>query len=215
LDIAIATRQAWGTGNRRDLALSSGEVAADSLLLSESGEEEGVVDADERLLREAIAARGIRYRWGGASRGGFDCSGFTMYLFARHRGIALPHSARAQSRFGQKVAREALKPGDLLFFRTSRRGISHVGLYLGEGKFVHAANTRRRVAVNSLSEAYYRNRFVTARRLPPPIAKASPPPIAKAPPPPIAMPLSREVAVPSTPNPAPPEVGPVMAEGDS
>jgi NlpC/P60 family len=80
---------------------------------------------------------------------------------------------------GKKVSREALKPGDLLFFRTYRRGISHVGLYIGGNKFVHAANTRRRVRVDSLNEAYYRNRFVTARRLKEPVAKLpwQPPPL--------------------------------------
>jgi hypothetical protein len=91
----------------------------------------------------------------------------------------LPHSASAQARIGQKVSREALKPGDLLFFRTYRRGISHVGLYIGGNQFVHAANTRRRVRVDSLSEAYYRNRFVTARRLKDSVAKLpwQPPPL--------------------------------------
>jgi peptidoglycan endopeptidase LytF len=117
------------------------------------------------LIREALAARGTRYRWGGASRGGFDCSGFTRYLFARIAGMKLPHSASAQAKLGKKVTREVLKPGDLLFFRTYRRGISHVGLYIGGDKFVHAASTRRRVRVDSLNEPYYRNRFVTARRL--------------------------------------------------
>jgi cell wall-associated NlpC family hydrolase len=132
------------------------------------------------LIREALAARGTRYRWGGASRGGFDCSGFTRYLFARYAGITLPHSARAQAKLGKKISRDELKPGDLLFFRTYRRGISHVGLYIGDNKFVHAANTRRRVRVDSLDTAYYRNRFVTARRLrdAPPITKwESPPPM--------------------------------------
>jgi hypothetical protein len=96
--------------------------------------------------------------------------------------VDLPHSASAQARLGQKVAREALQPGDLLFFTTYRRGISHVGLYIGDGQFVHAANTRRRVRIDNLSEAYYRNRFVTARRVqePPPKVAWPPPPLAAA-----------------------------------
>jgi peptidoglycan endopeptidase LytF len=138
------------------------------LLVADAAEEVVVSENEERLLREALAARGTRYRWGGASRGGFDCSGFTRYLFARHYGITLPHSASAQAKLGKKVPREALEPGDLLFFRTYRRGISHVGVYIGDNKFVHAANTRRRVRVDSLSTPYYRNRFVTARRMPEP-----------------------------------------------
>jgi hypothetical protein len=120
--------------------------------------------ANQDLVREALASRGIRYRWGGTSRGGFDCSGFTRYLFERLRGIQLPHSASRQARFGQKVARKELKEGDLVFFHTYRRGISHVGIYIGGNRFVHAASTRRRVRVDTLA-GYYVKRFVTARRL--------------------------------------------------
>lgn len=121
-------------------------------------------DAPNRdLVAEALAARGIRYRWGGASRGGFDCSGFTRYLYARMRGIPLPHSASRQARHGEKVTRDALQPGDLVFFRTYRRGISHVGIYIGGNRFVHAANRRRHVRVDELT-GYYAKRYVTARR---------------------------------------------------
>ena len=84
------------------------------------------------MIRDALTARGIRYRWGGTSRGGFDCSGFTRYLMARNLGINLPHSASAQSHYGQKVAIGELQEGDLVFFRTYRRGISHVGVYVGD-----------------------------------------------------------------------------------
>jgi hypothetical protein len=116
------------------------------------------------VVTTALAARGIRYRWGGASRGGFDCSGFTRYLFGRLRGIVLPHSASRQARHGQKVARDDLQPGDLVFFRTYRRGISHVGVYIGGNRFVHAANRRKDVRVDEL-KGYYARRYVTARRL--------------------------------------------------
>jgi hypothetical protein len=116
------------------------------------------------LIVEALAARGIRYRWGGASRGGFDCSGFTRYLFARMRGILLPHSASRQARLGNKVPRDALQAGDLIFFRTYRRGISHVGIYVGGNRFVHAANRRKDVRVDEIT-GYYARRYVTARRL--------------------------------------------------
>jgi hypothetical protein len=116
------------------------------------------------VVAEALAARGIRYRWGGTSRGGFDCSGFTRYLFSRLRGIVLPHSARRQAYHGRKVTRDALEPGDLVFFRTYRRGISHVGVYIGDNRFVHAANRRKHVRVDELT-GYYAKRYVTARRL--------------------------------------------------
>jgi cell wall-associated NlpC family hydrolase len=168
IDLAIARRQAWNAGRRRQIALSTTPDPAGEF--STTPDADGIArlvaqEENEELIREALEARGTRYRWGGSSRGGFDCSGFTRYLFARYAGVKLPHSARAQSKLGQKVPREALQPGDLLFFRTSRRGISHVGLYIGGNKFVHAANTRRRVRVDSLDTPYYRNRLVTARRL--------------------------------------------------
>jgi len=123
-----------------------------------------------RLIQDALAARGTRYRWGGASRGGFDCSGFTRYLMARNLGVTLPHSAHAQAHYGQKVTLEGLREGDLVFFRTYRSGISHVGVYLGDNRFIHAPHTGRSVEVETLT-GYYRRRFVTGRRL----AGAGPP----------------------------------------
>jgi cell wall-associated NlpC family hydrolase len=116
------------------------------------------------LVRDALTARGIRYRWGGTSRGGFDCSGFTRYLMARNLGITLPHSAHAQAHYGRKVGLGELKEGDLVFFRTYSRGISHVGVYVGDNHFIHAPRTGRSVSVEPLA-GYYLHRFVTARRL--------------------------------------------------
>jgi cell wall-associated NlpC family hydrolase len=118
----------------------------------------------EKMVRDALTARGIRYRWGGTSRGGFDCSGLTRYLMARNLGITLPHSAHAQAHYGQKIGLADLKVGDLIFFHTYRRGISHVGVYLGDNLFIHAPRTGRTVSVEPLT-GYYRRRFVTARRL--------------------------------------------------
>jgi len=123
-----------------------------------------------KLIQDALSSRGTRYRWGGTSRGGFDCSGFTRYLMARNLGVNLPHSAHAQAHYGQKVALEELREGDLVFFRTYSRGISHVGVYIGDNRFIHAPRTGRTVAVDMLT-GYYRRRFVTGRRL----AGAGPP----------------------------------------
>jgi cell wall-associated NlpC family hydrolase len=176
--LAIARRQAWTSAQRRrtDLPINGSPSKLTTELASGGTAELVSEEENEQLIREALAARGTRYRWGGASRGGFDCSGFTRYLFLRHAGLILPHSASAQSRLGQKITRDQLQPGDLLFFRTYRRGISHVGLYVGDNKFVHAANTRSRVRVDSMNEAYYDHRYVTARRIRDPAQKAAPPP---------------------------------------
>jgi murein DD-endopeptidase / murein LD-carboxypeptidase len=121
---------------------------------------------NEDLIREALRARGTPYVWGGASRGGFDCSGFVLYLFRRQRGIKLPHSASAQSRMGRRVSKEELQPGDLVFFSTYRRGISHVGMYIGENRFIHAASRRSDVRVDSLS-GYWGRKLKSARRISP------------------------------------------------
>lgn len=116
------------------------------------------------VLRTAMAQRGSRYRYGGVSRGGFDCSGFTRWVYAKH-GVSLPHNAAAQSRTGKKVAKSELQPGDLVFFSTRGKRVGHVGVYTGNGKFIHASNPRGGVKIDSLSSSYYGSRFVGARRV--------------------------------------------------
>ncbi len=116
------------------------------------------------VVRTAFAFRGARYRYGGSSRGGFDCSGFTSHVFARN-GINLPHSSAAQFRCGTPVPKSQLKEGDLVFFQTTRRGISHVGIYIGNGRFVHASSAKGRVRVDTLASGYYAQRYRGARRV--------------------------------------------------
>lgn len=172
---ALARRQAWNEP-RRTLspqpaqvqdppATKAAEAAAfseESVLLASAKGSEGAENED--LIREALKQRGKPYIWGGASRGGFDCSGFVCYIYKTMRGMNLPHSASAQSRLGNPVDRKELRPGDLVFFSTYRRGISHVGIYIGENKFIHAANTRKDVRIDSLT-GYYHQRYRSARRL--------------------------------------------------
>ena len=124
----------------------------------------GSPDPDSRLIRSALACTGARYRRGGTSRGGFDCSGFTRYVFAKY-GVKLPHSSAAQSHVGTRIAKSDLQQGDLVFFQTYRRGISHVGIYIGNRRFVHASTHGRGVTVDSLSSAYYIHRYRGARRV--------------------------------------------------
>lgn len=141
---------------RNLLAHGSGSVASTKATTTASGETD--------LVQMALACRGDRYRRGGTSRGGFDCSGFTRYVFARY-GIRLPHSSAAQSSVGNSVDRSALQPGDLVFFHTYRRGVSHVGIYVGDNRFVHAATYGRGVRVDSMNSSYYASRYVCARRV--------------------------------------------------
>jgi cell wall-associated NlpC family hydrolase len=116
------------------------------------------------IVGHALSYRGSRYRWGGGSPSGFDCSGFTSYVYKQF-GIKLPHSSSGQSGAGKYVPKSQLQAGDLVFFHTSRGGISHVGIYIGNGQFVHASSAKGRVRTDSLNSGYYSRRYVTARRL--------------------------------------------------
>jgi cell wall-associated NlpC family hydrolase len=107
----------------------------------------------------ALRYLGVPYRWGGASPSGFDCSGFLMYVFAKV-GVYLPHSSYMQFRLGRFVPRSALQPGDAVFFN----GASHVGIYIGSGRFVHAPHTGDVVKISSLGEGWYSSSYVGARR---------------------------------------------------
>lgn len=112
-----------------------------------------------RVVRFARRFLGVRYVYGGVSpRTGFDCSGFTRFVYS-HFGVALPHYSGAQFSMGRRVARGQLRPGDLLFFE----GIGHVGLYLGGGRFIHAPHTGTRVSVSSLN-GWYSSEYDGARR---------------------------------------------------
>ena len=115
------------------------------------------------VLQSAAEFLGRPYHFG-AEGGAFDCSGFVRSVFAKI-GIDLPHSAREQFSLGERVGRDDLEPGDLVFFHTYRHTASHVGIYVGDDKFVHAATRGGQVQVDSLDEAYYARRYLGARRL--------------------------------------------------
>ena len=112
----------------------------------------------------ALALRGAPYKNGGADPHGFDCSGFTWYVFARH-GITLPRDVHEQFRMGKAVKPNRLAAGDLIFFSTVAPGASHVAIALGGDQFVHAPSSTGVVRVERLSAGYWRPRFVGARRI--------------------------------------------------
>jgi cell wall-associated NlpC family hydrolase len=118
------------------------------------------------LVGTALDLRGIRYKDGGTDPQGFDCSGFTQYVFARY-GIALPRAVREQFTTGQEV-RDDLAQGDLLFFTTAEPGASHVAISVGGDEFVHAPSSTGVVRVEHLSARYWAQRFLGARRITPP-----------------------------------------------
>lgn len=118
------------------------------------------------LVSRAKSLRGTPYRFGATGRGSFDCSGFTQHLY-RRQGISIPRTAAEQFHHGVAVGRMSLRQGDLVFFRNTggRRGISHVGMFLGNGKFIHASSRGRGVRIDGLSESYYSAHFSGARRM--------------------------------------------------
>ena len=128
--------------------------------------DDAVSEARPSMVDRALSWIGVRYRFGGQDeKKGFDCAGFVRRVFSSIA-VDLPRTAATQFSQGCIVPREDLQPGDLVFFRnTYKRGISHVGIYIGDGEFVHAANRRRAVVVDKLDTPYFSSRFAGGRRV--------------------------------------------------
>ena len=118
------------------------------------------------LVINAMGLLGVPYRRGGNSaETGFDCSGFVRNIYEQTAGLLLPRSAAQQAAATQKIDRADLQPGDLVFFNTMRRAFSHVGIYLGDGKFIHAPKPGAEVRVEDMGVSYWAGRFDGARRV--------------------------------------------------
>jgi cell wall-associated NlpC family hydrolase len=114
----------------------------------------------------ALGLIGVDYRYGGETpESGVDCSGLVRYVFQQVTGVTLPRTSKELSRLGNKVASADLIPGDLVFFNTRRLPFSHVGIYLGDNRFIHAPSTGSEVEISKLSETYWQKHFNGARRL--------------------------------------------------
>ena len=117
------------------------------------------------VVTEARNYVGTPYRGGGTTAGGFDCSGLVVTVYEKF-GIAMPRTSREQAKFGKQIDRSELKPGDLVFFCTSgSTKITHVGIYSGDGEFIHASTRSRKVKYDRLDNKYFRRRYATARRV--------------------------------------------------
>lgn len=117
------------------------------------------------IILQAVSLMGIAYRFGGTTPvNGFDCSGFIRYIF-QSSGLNLPRSAAEQAQVGRPVSRDELKPGDVLFFNTRGFNYSHNGLYLGNGRFIHAPRTGKNIEITNLNASYWSSRFNGARRM--------------------------------------------------
>ena len=120
----------------------------------------------QEVLINALSLTGIKYKYGGNSpETGFDCSGFVRYVFQQAASLTLPHGARALSQLGQAVPIEQLQPGDLVFFNTLKSTFSHVGIYLGDNRFIHAPSSGGGIHVVNMNDEYWAKRFNGARRI--------------------------------------------------
>jgi cell wall-associated NlpC family hydrolase len=172
-----ACSAAWGAP---DNALPEAPQDAVSRFLAERGQLDSAAQKGSSLVRQvresasdlvvsAMTFLGVRYRRGGNSaEEGFDCSGFTRHVFESSLGLVLPRRADEQAKAPGwfAVKRDELKPGDLVFFNTLRRTFSHVGIYVGEGKFIHAPRSGSEVRIEDMRESYWAKRFTGARRTP-------------------------------------------------
>jgi cell wall-associated NlpC family hydrolase len=147
--------------SERGLTMQVGEASGSSRLLAT------VRDTASDLVLSAMNFLGVRYTRGGNSvENGFDCSGFTRHIFEMSVGLVLPRRADEQAKDNSlmSIRRDELKPGDLVFFNTMKRTFSHVGIYVGEGKFIHAPRTGSAVRVEDMRDSYWAKRFTGARR---------------------------------------------------
>lgn len=138
---------------------SSGSTGNDSTTSSEKA---------DKVINFAKTLLGKDYSWGAEGPNSFDCSGYTYYVFKQSVGVTLPRVSRDQSKFGALISRSNVQKGDLVFFDTdgSNNGyVSHVGIYMGDGKFIHASSSKDEVVISDFNSSYYKGAFVNARRV--------------------------------------------------
>lgn len=153
------------------LEASGGDQIEDGQQASDSQSDALAVDQDVTDLRKALIGmamklRNVRYVRGGHDPStGFDCSGFVRYVFSHAIGLNLPHNSAEQFLAGLKIKRGDMEPGDLVFFRThGKRRISHVGIYISNGRFIHSPTSGKSVEISSLDESYWSKHFAGAKR---------------------------------------------------
>lgn len=147
-------------------AIADDSSPAPAAEIAQSASTDVLGQAQEIVLR-ALSFIGVRYKWGGTSPdSGFDCSGLIRYVYNQVTGQPFPYNSQEMSRVGETVARTELQPGDLVFFNTLRRPYSHVGIYLGESRFVHAPSRGGHVEISDMGNRYWKSRYNGARRLP-------------------------------------------------
>ena len=176
----IDRRRALGLGVAAALSLLSGADAAKRSKLGKTRRSGERREKDKRkskknqrtsgngraVVRVAKKYKGAKYEWGGASPKGFDCSGFTWYVYQKATGLDISRGVKAQWKRGRSVKKSKWKPGDVVFFKnTFEKGLSHNGIYIGGDEFIHAENERTGVVISSLKSDYYSRHYAGARRL--------------------------------------------------
>lgn len=120
----------------------------------------------QKLLGKAMQLIGVKYRFGGTNpETGLDCSGYVQYVYKSSVGVNLPRTASEQARIGERIATSEVRPGDMVFFNTRGFNNSHVGIYVGNGMFIHSPNSRSHVRVDSLEAGYWKTKFTGVRRV--------------------------------------------------
>jgi len=128
--------------------------------------EAGWPERAREVLVNALSLTGVRYQYGGKSpESGFDCSGFVRYVYQQAGNLTLPHGARAISQLGKTIPKSELEPGDLVFFNTLKSTFSHVGIYLGNNRFIHSPSSGGGVRVEDMQSSYWEKRFNGAQRI--------------------------------------------------
>ncbi len=158
--------QGWVSSEYVSKGAASTSRGGEVLRTQEAVSQKGATKA-QQIVSTAKKYIGVKYVYGGSSpKQGFDCSGFVKYVYSQN-GISLTRSSSEQAAQGKKISKSDLKAGDLVFFDTNggRNNINHVGIYVGDGKFIHASSPKYDVTITSLSDAYYAKSYMTARRI--------------------------------------------------
>lgn len=153
------------------LSQSNDESATSSNVTQEAESTTSAANASwtstaQEIILHALSQTGVKYKYGGISPdAGFDCSGFVRYVFQEAANLTLPHGARAMSQVGQNISEKELQPGDLVFFNTMKSVYSHVGIYVGNNRFIHSPSAGSSISVADMNDSYWSKRFTGARRV--------------------------------------------------
>ncbi|WP_338849136.1 C40 family peptidase [Massilia sp. W12] len=161
LGAALASMQASAAPSTSPAAATPPATDAKPL-----GKLQDITSRASELVMQAMGMLGVNYRRGGnVPESGFDCSGLVRHVFKEAWGNTLPRTAEEISRVGKQIMPQDLQPGDLVFYNTMRKGFSHVGIYLGDNKFIHSPSSGGQVRIESMDLSYWKQRFNGARRI--------------------------------------------------